>query len=55
MKTSSTFKVIGRHVLNLWRIMRSEQTFNIYTFEHVVFQLLHRRYVLQTFAIASFL
>ncbi|KAI1797881.1 hypothetical protein LXA43DRAFT_969080 [Ganoderma leucocontextum] len=43
MKTSSTFKVIGRHVLNLWRIIRSEQTFNIYTFEHVVFQLLHRR------------
>ncbi|TBU65073.1 hypothetical protein BD310DRAFT_944016 [Dichomitus squalens] len=43
MKTTSTFKVIGRHVLNLWRIMRSEQTFNIYTFENVVFQLLRRR------------
>lgn len=47
MKTLSTFKVIGRHVLNLWRIMRSEHTFTIYTFEHVVFQLLHRRYVLR--------
>ncbi len=44
MKTTSTFKVIGRHVLNLWRIMRSEQTLNIYTFENVVFQLLRRRY-----------
>ncbi|RPD62939.1 hypothetical protein L227DRAFT_584639 [Lentinus tigrinus ALCF2SS1-6] len=43
MKTTSTFKVIGRHVLNLWRIMRSEQTLNIYTFENVVFQLLRRR------------
>nr|VWO96738.1 DNA polymerase (EC [Ganoderma boninense] len=43
LKTSSTFKVIGRHVLNLWRIMRSEHTFTIYTFEHVTFQLLHRR------------
>ena len=45
MKTTSTFKVIGRHVLNLWRIMRSEQTLNIYTFENVVFQLLRRRCV----------
>lgn len=53
MKTSSTFKVIGRHVLNLWRIMRSEHTFSVYTFEHVVFQLLRRRYALQTFAMAS--
>ncbi|TFK89962.1 hypothetical protein K466DRAFT_574493 [Polyporus arcularius HHB13444] len=43
MKTTSTFKVIGRHVLNLWRIMRSEQTLNIYTFENVVFHLLRRR------------
>ncbi|KAI0801265.1 hypothetical protein C8Q74DRAFT_1314513 [Fomes fomentarius] len=43
MKTTSTFKVIGRHVLNLWRIMRSDYNFNIYTFENIVFQILRRR------------
>ncbi|KAI9063064.1 hypothetical protein FKP32DRAFT_1593035 [Trametes sanguinea] len=43
MKTTSTFKVTGRHVLNVWRIMRSEHTFSIYTFENVVFQVLRRR------------
>ncbi|KAI0651854.1 hypothetical protein C8Q79DRAFT_935176 [Trametes meyenii] len=43
MRTTSTFKVTGRHVLNVWRIMRSEHTFNIYTFENVVFQILRRR------------
>ncbi|KAH9849760.1 hypothetical protein C2E23DRAFT_870439 [Lenzites betulinus] len=43
MKTTSTFKVVGRHVLNVWRIMRSEHNFNIYTFENVVFQILRRR------------
>ncbi|OBZ79777.1 DNA polymerase zeta catalytic subunit [Grifola frondosa] len=43
MRTTSTFKVTGRHVLNLWRIIRAEQNFNIYTFENVVFQILHRR------------
>lgn len=45
MKTTSTFKVIGRHVLNLWRIMRSDYNFNIYTFENIVFQILRRRCV----------
>ncbi|KAI0669901.1 hypothetical protein C8Q78DRAFT_976102 [Trametes maxima] len=43
MRTTSTFKVTGRHVLNVWRIMRSEHNFNIYTFENVVFQILRRR------------
>ncbi|KAJ4484682.1 hypothetical protein C8J55DRAFT_26384 [Lentinula edodes] len=33
----------GRHVFNLWRIMRSEQTLNIYTFENVAFHVLGRR------------
>lgn len=44
MKTTSTFKVIGRHVLNLWRIIRSEHNFNIYTFENAAFQILRQRY-----------
>lgn len=44
-RTASTFKVTGRHVLNLWRVMRSEQTLNIYSFENVAFHLLRRRWV----------
>lgn len=43
MRTMSTFKVAGRHVLNLWRIMRAEQNFTSYTFENVVFHILRRR------------
>ncbi|KAI0793498.1 hypothetical protein C8Q75DRAFT_565280 [Abortiporus biennis] len=43
LRTSSTFRVIGRHVLNLWRIIRAEQSFTSYTFENAVFQLLRRR------------
>lgn len=42
-RTTSTFKVAGRHVLNLWRLMRSELTLNIYTYENVAFQVLKRR------------
>ncbi|KAF8216234.1 hypothetical protein K438DRAFT_1901886 [Mycena galopus ATCC 62051] len=36
VRHTSTFKVSGRHVLNLWRVMRVELTLNIYTFENVV-------------------
>ncbi|KAJ7103524.1 hypothetical protein B0H15DRAFT_919277 [Mycena belliarum] len=43
LRHTSTFKVAGRHVLNLWRIMRVEQTLNIYTFENVVFHVLRQR------------
>ncbi|KAI0348054.1 hypothetical protein BDW22DRAFT_1350202 [Trametopsis cervina] len=43
LKTTSTFKLIGRHVLNLWRIMRSEHSLTSYTLENVVFQVLRRR------------
>ncbi|KAH9937686.1 uncharacterized protein B0H18DRAFT_1081794 [Fomitopsis serialis] len=43
MRTTSTFKVVGRHVLNLWRIMRSEQSLTSYTFENIVFHVLRRR------------
>jgi DNA polymerase zeta len=44
MRHTSTFKVIGRHVLNLWRVIRVELTLNIYTFENVVFHALGRRF-----------
>jgi DNA polymerase zeta len=43
MRNTSTFKVVGRHVLNLWRIMRSEQNLNVYSFENVAFHILRRR------------
>ncbi|KAH9835559.1 uncharacterized protein C8Q71DRAFT_709525 [Rhodofomes roseus] len=43
MRTTSTFKVVGRHVLNVWRIMRAEQNLTSYTFENVVFYVLQRR------------
>lgn len=46
MRTTSTFKVTGRHVLNLWRVMRVEQSFTSHAFEHVVFQILRRRSVM---------
>ncbi|KIK47777.1 hypothetical protein CY34DRAFT_73289 [Suillus luteus UH-Slu-Lm8-n1] len=42
-RTTTTFKVTGRHVFNVWRIMRVEQTLSMYSFENVAFQLLHRR------------
>jgi DNA polymerase zeta len=40
---ASTFKVSGRHILNIWRICRSEINLTQYTFENVVFHLLHQR------------
>ncbi|KAJ8702610.1 DNA polymerase zeta [Pleurotus ostreatus] len=40
---ASTFKVAGRHVLNVWRIMRGELSLNMYSFENVVFNVLRRR------------
>ncbi|KAG9128322.1 DNA polymerase zeta [Ceratobasidium sp. 392] len=39
----ASFHVIGRHVLNVWRIMRSEQALNQYTYENVVFHIMHKR------------
>ncbi|CEH17017.1 probable catalytic subunit of dna polymerase zeta upr-1 [Ceraceosorus bombacis] len=40
---SSAMRVTGRHLLNIWRLMRGELTLGQYTFENVVFQLLRRR------------
>ncbi|KAL0565597.1 DNA polymerase zeta [Marasmius crinis-equi] len=40
---TTTFYVAGRHVFNLWRIMRLEVTLGNYTFENVVFNVLGRR------------
>ena len=42
----STFRASGRHVLNVWRLMRTELELSSYTLENTVFHLLHRRYEL---------
>ncbi|EED13839.1 DNA polymerase zeta catalytic subunit, putative [Talaromyces stipitatus ATCC 10500] len=40
---TSSISVTGRHMINIWRAMRSELTLLGYTMENVVFHLLHRR------------
>lgn len=41
---TSNFNVTGRHVLNVWRVMRAEQTLGMYSFENFAFHILHQRY-----------
>lgn len=41
----SLFQVEGRHVMNLWRMLKGELTLCHYSFENVAFHLLHRRCV----------
>ncbi|KAI6031825.1 hypothetical protein BKA83DRAFT_90935 [Pisolithus microcarpus] len=43
-RSTTTFKVTGRHVFNVWRIMRTERNLNVYTFENIAFQVLRRRF-----------
>lgn len=40
---TSSIRVTGRHMINIWRAMRSELDLLQYTMENVVFHLLHRR------------
>ncbi|KAI9841878.1 MAG: DNA polymerase zeta [Sclerophora amabilis] len=40
---TSTIRVTGRHMINIWRAMRSELNLLQYTLENVAFNLLHRR------------
>lgn len=40
---TSSISVTGRHMINIWRAMRSELNLLGYTMENVVFHLLHRR------------
>ncbi|KAJ3575642.1 hypothetical protein NP233_g970 [Leucocoprinus birnbaumii] len=42
-QTASSLKVAGRHVLNTWRIMRSEQALTSYTLSNVAFHVLQQR------------
>src|SRR6266478_817499 len=46
IRHTSTFRVAGRHVLNLWRIMRTELELSLYTLENTVYHLLRRRYAI---------
>ncbi|KAM0279028.1 hypothetical protein ACHAQH_004810 [Verticillium albo-atrum] len=41
--TTSTIRVTGRHMVNVWRAMRGELNLLQYTLENVVWHLLHRR------------
>lgn len=40
---TSTIRVTGRHMINIWRAMRGELNLLQYTMENVAFHLLHRR------------
>lgn len=40
---TSTIRITGRHMINIWRAMRSELNLLQYTMENVVFHLLHKR------------
>lgn len=40
---TSSIRITGRHMINIWRAMRSEMNLLQYTMENVVFHLLHRR------------
>lgn len=44
--TMSEIHIVGRIVLNLWRVMKTEAALNNYSFENVAFHLLHQRFPL---------
>ncbi|XP_061668529.1 DNA polymerase zeta catalytic subunit isoform X2 [Syngnathoides biaculeatus] len=44
--TMTEINIIGRIILNLWRVMKTEVTLNNYSFENVAFHVLHQRFPL---------
>ncbi|XP_053161604.1 DNA polymerase zeta catalytic subunit isoform X1 [Hemicordylus capensis] len=46
--TMSEINIVGRVILNIWRIMRNEVALTNYTFENVSFHILHQRFPLFT-------
>ncbi|CAO1639278.1 unnamed protein product [Sympodiomycopsis kandeliae] len=40
---TSALKITGRHILNIWRLMRGELNLNVYSYENIVFHLLRSR------------
>ncbi|NWJ04997.1 REV3L polymerase, partial [Crypturellus undulatus] len=51
--TMSEINIVGRIVLNIWRMMRNEVDLMNYTFENVGFHVLHQRFPLFTFRVLS--
>ncbi|KAH0290427.1 putative DNA polymerase zeta catalytic subunit, partial [Aureobasidium sp. EXF-3399] len=47
---TSTIRITGRHMINIWRAMRIELNLLQYTMENVVFHLLHKRIPHYSFA-----
>nr|XP_057925939.1 DNA polymerase zeta catalytic subunit [Doryrhamphus excisus] len=42
--TMTEINIIGRIVINMWRVMKTEVTLNNYSFENVAFHVLHQRF-----------
>lgn len=40
---AAKFSITGRHMINIWRIMRTDLTLTGFTFENVVYHLFHQR------------
>uniref|UniRef100_A0A8D2JBW4 DNA polymerase zeta catalytic subunit n=1 Tax=Varanus komodoensis TaxID=61221 RepID=A0A8D2JBW4_VARKO len=51
--TMSEINIVGRVVLNIWRIMRNEVALTNYSFENVGFHILHERFPLFTSRVLS--
>uniref|UniRef100_A0A8C3M260 DNA polymerase zeta catalytic subunit n=1 Tax=Chrysolophus pictus TaxID=9089 RepID=A0A8C3M260_CHRPC len=51
--TMSEINIVGRIILNIWRMMRNEVNLMNYTFENVGFHVLHQRFPLFTFRVLS--
>jgi DNA polymerase zeta len=47
---TSTIRITGRHMINIWRAMRGELNLLQYTMENIVFHLLHKRVPHYSFA-----
>ncbi|XP_077408333.1 DNA polymerase zeta catalytic subunit isoform X2 [Vanacampus margaritifer] len=44
--TMTEINIVGRIILNLWRVMKTEVTLNNYSYENVAFHVLHQRFPL---------
>ncbi|OZJ05850.1 hypothetical protein BZG36_00882 [Bifiguratus adelaidae] len=42
-REASSIHVNGRHMLNIWRLMKGEINLNSYTYENITFHILHKR------------
>ncbi|KAJ1826633.1 DNA polymerase zeta [Coemansia sp. RSA 2599] len=42
-RKSSEFRITGRHLINIWRLMRSEFSLTSYTFQSIVWHVLNER------------